>query len=68
MIVRLVYRRVIPEKVLAGTEIVDNRWWWGGGGVGWWWWWGGSGGNQCLTLHCHHQNDSAFRWVAMRAC
>ena len=32
MIVRLVYRRVVPEKVLAGTEVVENRWWWGGGG------------------------------------
>ena len=61
MIVRLVYRRAVPEKVVAGTEVVENRWWWGGEG----WWWDVGWGNQCLTLHCHHQNDSLFRWAAM---
>ena len=29
---------------------------------------GGRRGRPYLTLiHCHHQNDSALRWVAMRA-
>ena len=23
-------------------------------------------GELCLTLHCHHQNDSAIRWAAVR--
>ena len=25
---------------------------------------GGERGSLYLTLHCHHQNDSAFRWAA----
>ena len=42
---------VVSEEVLAGTEIP------GGGGRG----------RLYLTLHCHHQNDSALRWAATGA-
>ena len=34
-----------------------------GGGYGG----GGEGEIIYLSLHCHHQNDSALRWAAMKA-
>ena len=40
-LVKLVQRRVVPEEVVAGTEIPG----------------GGGGGSLCLTLHCHHKDD-----------
>ena len=27
-------------------------------------WAGGESGTMYLTLHCHHHNDSSFRWAA----
>ena len=43
--VKLVQRRTVSEKVLAGTEIPG----------------GGRRGRPYLSLHCHHQNDSCVK-------
>ena len=45
-LVKRVQRRVVPEEVLAGTEIPE------GGGRGW---------GYSLTLHYHHQNGSCIK-------
>ena len=46
VVVRLVERRVVPERYkLTGTEIPGGRGW----------------GELYLTLPCHHQNDFVLR-------
>ena len=49
---------------LFKAVLFPERYWWGlrsqevEGGCG--------GGGMNITLHCHHQNDSALRWATMR--
>ena len=44
------------------AELFLKKYWWRPENLG-----GGGRGRPCLTLHCHHHNESALRWAVLRA-